>query len=69
MPCEFSIYLTIICIVDITKGATLDTITQLGYRVAQVTSITAPVLYRMLGNVERGQIALAIDEANKLEEG
>jgi hypothetical protein len=50
------------------KGAVLDTITQLGYRTADVTSVTGPVLYRIMGSVERGQVTMLIDEANKLED-
>jgi hypothetical protein len=50
------------------KGAVLDTMTQLAYRAADVTSITGPVLYRIMGSVERGQVVMIIDEANKLED-
>lgn len=50
------------------KGVILETINQLAYRAADVTSITGPVLYRVMGSVERGQVTMIIDEANKLED-
>jgi hypothetical protein len=49
------------------KGAILETFNQLAYRSASVTSATAATIYRMLGSVEKGQVILIIDEANKLE--
>ena len=49
------------------KGAILETFNQLAYRGASITSATAATIYRMLGSVEKGQVTLIIDEANKLE--
>lgn len=50
------------------KGSILETFNQLAYRGASVTSVTPATVYRMLGSVEKGQITMIIDEANKLEE-
>jgi hypothetical protein len=52
---------------DTGKGAILECFNQLGYRGDSVTVATAASIYRMLGSVEKGQIILIIDEANKLE--
>jgi hypothetical protein len=50
------------------KGAILETFNQLAYRGASVASATPATIYRMLGTVEKGQITLIIDEANRLED-
>jgi hypothetical protein len=50
------------------KGAILEIFNQLAYRGASVASATPATIYRMLGTVEKGQITLIIDEANRLED-
>jgi hypothetical protein len=50
------------------KGAILEIFNQLGYRGASVASATPATIYRMLGSLEKGQITLLIDEANRLED-
>lgn len=50
------------------KGSILETLNQLGYRAVQITDATAATVYRMLGSVEKGQVILVIDEANKIED-
>lgn len=50
------------------KGAILETFNQIAYRGASVASATPATIYRMLGTVEKGQITLIIDEANRLED-
>jgi hypothetical protein len=49
------------------KGAILECFNQLGYRGVQVTDASAAAVYRLLGNIEKGQVTLIIDEANQLE--
>jgi hypothetical protein len=50
------------------KGAILETFNQLAYRGVQVTDASAASVYRLLGSVEKGQVILIIDEANRLED-
>jgi hypothetical protein len=50
------------------KGAVLETFGQLAYRGVQITNANAPNLYRMLGDLEKGQVVIIIDEANRLED-
>jgi hypothetical protein len=49
------------------KGAILECFNQLAYRGVQVTDASAAAIYRLLGNIEKGQVILIIDEANQLE--
>jgi hypothetical protein len=49
------------------KGAIIETFHQLGYRVLVISDETAATIFRSLGNVEKGQIVIIIDEANYLE--
>jgi hypothetical protein len=53
---------------DTGKGSILEIFNQLGYRAAQVTNASAASIYRMLGSVEKGQVIVVIDEANRLED-
>jgi hypothetical protein len=50
------------------KGVILECFNQLAYRGVQVTDASAASIYRVLGNVEKGQVVLIIDEANRLED-
>jgi hypothetical protein len=50
------------------KGAILETFNQLAYRGVQVTDASAASVYRLLGAVEKGQVILIVDEANRLED-
>ena len=53
---------------DTGKGAILECFNQLGYRGVSVTNDTAATIYRSLGSLEKGQVIMIIDEANKLED-
>jgi hypothetical protein len=50
------------------KGTILECFNQLGYRGVAVTDASAATIYRVLGNVDKGQVTMIIDEANRLED-
>lgn len=50
------------------KGAILETFNQLAYRGVQMTNTNAANLYRLLSHIEKGQVVIIIDEANRLDE-
>jgi hypothetical protein len=50
------------------KNSALSTFYYTGYRPVQFSSPTAPNLYKVLGSVERGQVTIAVDEANSIDE-
>jgi hypothetical protein len=49
------------------KGAILTIISLLGYRIAGMSLGSAAGVFRLLGEVEKGQVGMRIDEANNLE--
>jgi hypothetical protein len=50
------------------KGAVEEIANQLVYRAVVITNANAPNLYRLLGDLEKGQVTIIIDEANRLED-
>jgi hypothetical protein len=53
---------------DTGKGSILGTMHQICYRAALTSNTMAAHVYRLLGRVEKGQITLLVDEANRLDE-
>jgi hypothetical protein len=49
------------------KGSVLELFNQVSYRGVTITNANAPNLYRLIGDLEKGQVVIIIDEANGLE--
>lgn len=52
---------------DSGKSSVGNTFEAVGYRTVNMTSPTAPNIFRMLGMIESGQSVLILDEANKID--
>jgi hypothetical protein len=61
-------YLDIVGDNDTGKSSLGNTYEAVGYRAANMTSPTAPNVFRTLGTIEPGQCTLVLDEADKIDE-
>jgi hypothetical protein len=61
-------YLNIVGDNDSGKSSIGNTFEAVGYRVVNMTSPTAPNVFRTLGMIEPGQCTLVLDEADKIDE-
>jgi hypothetical protein len=61
-------YLIIVGDNDSGKSSLGDTFEAVGYRVVNMTSPTAPNVFRTLGVIEPGQCSFVLDEADKIDE-
>ena len=61
-------YLDIVGDNDTGKSSLGNTYEAVGYRAVNMTSPTAPNVFRTLGTIEPGQCTLVLDEADKIDE-